>query len=968
LSTPRETGDDRMAKSRNSIVDVWGERTPFAGEGEWPERVDEHVEAEPERWVRSACVLCSTGCGLDIGVRAGRIVGVRGLASDRANHGRLGPKGLHGWQANNSADRLTRPLIRDGSGLREASWDEAMQLLVSRCRDAIDQFTRSSVGIYSSGQLFLEEYYTLSMLAYAGIGTNQVDGNTRLCTATASQALRETFGSDGQPGSYADLDVTDCVLLVGCNMAETETVLWMRVLDRLAGPNPPRLVVIDPRKTPTAAQATVHLRPRLATNVAVLNGLLHLLLAEGYTDGAFLDAHTQGWSVFERVVADYPPERVEQVTGIPQTELRCAAEVIGTSEMLVSCVLQGVYQSNQATAAAVQVNNINLVLGRIGRPGCGILQLNGQPTSQNTRETGCDGEFPFFLNHENPEHVRRWAELWNVDPLTLPHWHVHAHALEIFRHAEVGSVKFLWVIGTNPAVSLPELHRVRKVLAQERLFLVVQDAFLTETAKLADVVLPAAMWGEKTGTFTNIDRTVHISHKAVDPPGEARPDFDIFLDFARRMDFRDKDGRPLLKWSIPEEAFNHWARSSKGWLVDYSGLTYENLSGGSGIPWPCNDEWPDGCVRIYTDLNFHTAAEVAESFGHDIETGAARTPEEYRAADPKGRAILKPAHYVPPLEEPDTDYPFWLTTGRIVHHFHTRTKTARAPELQAAAPEVFVELARVDADRLGLQEGDEVEVASRRGTIRGPVRIGDILPRHVFVPFHYGYWDAESEEYHRAANELTISGWDPVSKQPYFKYAAVQVRRAERLLAALGNQVVDVAGKAVSWAKEKADSLLAGTHATPRSHVPDAIGQLRASLQSFAAACRSLKHVHFKELELVGCWETFARWCDDLHAALAVFAEKYGEEPDKESEQLRGVLFPAARPGEFGELRDLQSLELLGAQVQSAATTVFLAAQGLRDGTLLDTARNTQEHIRRVLAWTQNEVKHRTVHSLLVPM
>jgi ferredoxin-nitrate reductase len=955
-----------MSQSRDSIHDIWGARTPYHGEKQWPTRVDEHLSAEPDHWVQSCCILCSTGCGLDIGIKDGKIVGVRGRAVDRVNHGRLGPKGLNAWQANNSPDRLTRPLIKDGDRFREATWDEAMSLVVTRCRETMVKYSPSGIGIYNTGQLFIEEYYTLSMIAYAGIGTNQVDGNTRLCTATASQALRETFGADGQPCSYTDLDVTDCLFLVGNNMAETQTVLWMRILDRLAGPRRPRLLVIDPRRTPTAAAADVHLRPRLGTNVPLLNGILHLLIASGRLDRDFIDQHTQGFDRFEQVVGKYPPAHVQEITGVPEAQLRQAADILAGAPTLVSCVLQGVYQSNQATAAACQVNNVNLILGKIGRPGCGIMQMNGQPTAQNTRETGCDGEFPFFLNFQNPDHVRRWAALWNVDDLTLPHWHLHAHAMEIFRHAEVGSLPFLWIIATNPAVSLPELHRIRKLLGQQRLFLVVQDAFLTETAQLADVVLPSALWGEKTGCFTNIDRTVHISHKAVEPPGEAKSDLDILVDFARGMDFRDKDGQPLLKWSDPEGAFNHWAKCSKGWLVDYSAMTYEKLSRGSGIQWPCNEQYPDGCERIYTDLQFPTAAEITQSFGHDLEIGAARTPDEYRSQDPRGRALLKPAHYLPPLEEPNSEYPFFLTTGRIVYHFHTRTKTGRTPELQQAAPEVYVEISKEDADRLGVKEGEEVEVASRRGTVRGPARIADIPAGTLFLPFHYGYWD-EKEGHHRAANELTISGWDPVSKQPYYKYAAVQLRKVG-ILTNFGGKMRDAASKTLEHATEVADHLMGGTHPAPRSHVPDAIGFFRSGLEQFAQQCRSLKEVHIRELELQGCWETFARWCEELHEKFAPFARKYGEHPSREPQALRQVLFPEPRPGEFGELRDLQSLEILATAVHGGNTVLFQVAQGLRDKEMLAATLDAEDQLRRMLAWALNQVKHRTVHSLVVPM
>ncbi len=250
-------------------------------------------------------------------------------------------------------------------------------------------------------------------------------------------------------------------------------------------------------------------------------------------------------------------------------------------------MLQGFYQSHQATAAAVQVNNLVLLRGMLGRPGAGVLQMNGQPTAQNTRECGANGDLPGFRNWENAGHIAELAEIWNVDTDRIPHYGPPTPAMQMFRYAEQGSIKFLWISGTNPAVSLPELARIRAILTQERLFVVVQDLFLTETAQLADVVLPAATWGEKTGVFTNADRTVHLSDKAVDPPGDARADLDIFLDYARRMDFRDKDGQPLVWWHDAESAFEAWKRASAGRPCDYSGLSYEKLRGGSGIQWPC---------------------------------------------------------------------------------------------------------------------------------------------------------------------------------------------------------------------------------------------------------------------------------------------------------------------------------------------------------------------------------------------
>jgi anaerobic selenocysteine-containing dehydrogenase len=438
-------------------------------------------------------------------------------------------------------------------------------------------------------------------------------------------------------------------------------------------------------------------------------------------------------------------------------------------------VLQGFYQSHQATAAAVQVNNINLLRGMVGKPGATVFQMNGQPTAQNTRECGANGELAAFFNWANEEHVKRYAAHFDVDASSVPHHAPPTHIMKMMRHAEEGSLRVLWIAGTNPAVSLPELARIRRILAKDSLFVIVQDPFMTETARLADVVLPAAIWGEKTGTFTNADRTVHLSRKAVDPPGEARSDLDIFLELAHRMDFRNRSGQRLLRFDDPESAFADFAQLTRGRPCDYSGLTYDKLSG-SGIQWPCNAEHPEGQARLYTDHQFHTAGDDCETFNHDLETGAAYTEEEYRAMDPRGRARLRAAQYHPPHEQTDASYPFSLTTGRTVYQFHTRTKTARSPALNEAAPDAWVEINAEDARSLQLSDGERVEVQTRRGSIIVTARIADVPRGDLFVPFHYGYWDDPKRP--RAANELTLSAWDPVSKQPLFKYAAARVRRA----------------------------------------------------------------------------------------------------------------------------------------------------------------------------------------------
>ena len=765
------------------IRDVWGERTPFQLGGAWPERVDLYLadgleESDVDRWVRSACVLCSYGCGVEIAVRDDRIVGVRGVAADHVNHGRMGPKGLYGWQANNSTDRLTRPLIRSEGKLEESDWDTAMSMIVDRSKQLLSDRGPSAFGFYTSGQLFLEEYYTQAVVARAGIGTAHLDGNTRLCTATADAALKESFGCDGNPGCYEDIDACDTLFLVGHNVAETQTVLWARILDRLHGPDRPALVVVDPRETSPAREADIHLAIRNGTNLPLLNAIQHELIRTDRIDRAFVDDHTIGFDEVANLVEHYPPERAADVCAIDVEDIRRAAELIGRSERLVSTVLQGVYQSHQATASAVQVNNIHLLRGMIGRRGAAVFQMNGQPTAQNTRETGANGDFPGMRNWANMEHVAELATLWNVDELTIPHWGPPTHAMQIFRYAEIGSIRFLWVTATNPAVSLPELHRIRSILAQERLFLVVSDAFLNETAEFADVVLPAALWGEKVGTFTNADRTVHISDKAVEAPGEARSDFDILLHYADRMGFRDRDGEPLVKWREPEEALRAFGALSKGRPADYSGLSYARLREGP-VRWPCDEARPDGTPRLYTDHVFPTFTDYAEDYGHDLLTGAALEEADYRALGVEGRARLRAAEYVPPREAPSDDFPLRLTTGRRVYHFHTRTKTGRAAELDAAAPDVWVEIEPSDAQALGIEQGDLCVVESPRGRVIAPAKLTGIKQGVVFVPFHYGSWDLKGNGGQtRAANELTMTAWDPVSRQPLFKTASVRVSKA----------------------------------------------------------------------------------------------------------------------------------------------------------------------------------------------
>src|SRR6478735_3479848 len=751
------------------IADIYGARTPHTRGTVWPARVDQYLnhgvdEGSVDRWVQSACLLCSNGCGCDIAVKDGRMVGVRGRATDVVNHGRLGPKGLYGstrWA--HSPDRLTRPLVREGATLVETDWDTAMGRIVTRSRALLEEKGPLSHGFYTSGQLFLEEYYTLAVIGKAGLGTPHMDGNTRLCTATSAAAFKESFGADGQPGSYTDIEHCDAVFLYGHNMPETQTVLWARILDRTRGEDPPKVVCVDPRRTLVALEAErtggVHLAPRVGTNLALMNGLTRELFVHDWLDRAWVEAHTLGLDDLRDIVEPYTPEHVAELCGVDADDVRKAARIFGESEAVLSTVLQGFYQSHQATAASVAVHNLHLLRGMLGRPGAGILQMNGQPTAQNNRECGADGDLPGFRNWDNPAHVQQLADAWDVDAMTIPHWAPPTHAMQIFSYAETGSIGLLWISATNPAVSMPESARIRRILGGDQCFVVVQDLFLTETAELADVVLPAAGWGEKTGCYTNVNRTVHLSEKAVEPPGEARSDLDIFLMYADAMGFTNRSGRPLIGWRTPEEAFDAWAAVTAGRPVDYTGLSY-------------------------ADAVFPTDTDYCETYGHDLLTGGTVTEQEHRAMNPAGRAFLKGAPYTPAHEQSSEQYPLLYTTGRTVYHFHTRTKTGRSRDLNAAAPDAWVELSPADAETRGIVEGDWVRVESPREAIEVRARVGQVMEGAVFAPFHYGHWEPDeahggghADAGHRLANELTMTVWDPVSKQPTFKTAACQVTR-----------------------------------------------------------------------------------------------------------------------------------------------------------------------------------------------
>ncbi|MBV8854034.1 MAG: molybdopterin oxidoreductase family protein [Sinobacteraceae bacterium] len=657
---------------------------------------------------------------------------------------------------------------RKDRALEEVTWEEAFQFFTERFRDAWSR-GHENLACYNSGQLTIEEFYTLGKLWRGGLQSSNIDGNTRLCTATSATGLMANFGADGPVASYVDIDQAQLLCLYGHNVAEAQTVLWERMLSAKRR-NGGRIIVADPRKSPTVRQgADLHLQLRLSTNVALMNGLIYLLIRNGWIDRSFIEAHTVGFDNLRSITDEYPPERVAEICGLGLEELQTAAEWIGTSQTMVSTVLQGFYQSVEATASSSLVNTVHLITGKIGRPGAGPLLMAGQPSAMSNREAGADGSYPAYRNPANPHHMQQLAELWKLDYREF-HPEVPKDIITMMEVAERGEIEFMWVIGTNPVVSLPDQNRSRRIL--EQLFLVVQDPFFdTETAQLADIYFPAAMWGEKTGCITNADRSVNLLLQAVEPPGEARSDLDIFIEAAQRLGFKDRHGESLISYRTPEQAFEEWRQISKGRPCDYSGMNYDLILQMGAVRWPCNEQHPKGTERLYENLRFWTGIDECESYGSDFLTGNKHTRAEYASIDPQGKAFLRPARWRRHPNPPTEQFPYVLSTGRVVYHFHTRTKTGRSAALNRRVPEAYVELHPQDAARLGIELGDNVEVLSPHGRWAGPAMVVDtVRPGELFIPFHFG-------GLLQSANQHTWYARDPVSQQPQFKSAPVNVRR-----------------------------------------------------------------------------------------------------------------------------------------------------------------------------------------------
>lgn len=707
----------------------------------------------PDRWVATTCGYCSVGCGIEVGVRDTPAVDAtgtrrnaiavasRGDASHPVNCGRLCPKGLAEHHTIHAEGRLTQPLVRRRGRLEPASWDAALGEVAGRFAALLDEHGPESVAVVSTGQLVTEEFYTLGKLVRGGLGLRHYDGNTTLCMAAAVAGYKRSFGSDGPPGSYADLAAADAILLVGANIADNHPVLAPRLLENSGA----ELIVVDPRVTKTAMLAGQHLAIRPRTDIVLVNGMLKVLFDEGLVDLDAVRARCDGLDELIEHVQGYDLDSVADTCGVAPEAVWRAAVTFGRARAGVVAWTMGVNHSSQGTETVNLLCNLALVTGNVGVAGGSALSITGQCNAMGTREAGATASLPGYRPWDDDAARAEIAALWGVPVERLPSERGRAYP-DIVEAIIRGKVRALWVIGTNPVVSFPNRGLVEDALDRLEL-LVVQDGFETPTTARADVVLPAAIWGEKDGTYTNTERRVSRVRAVVAPPGEARPDFDIFVALAARLGLRDE---LFAGWQGPEDAFAEWRRVSAGRLCDYSGIDYRRIDACGGVQWPAPAGGPDGAVaaagtpRLYTDGRFGTNT---------------------------GRAQLWCVTEEPIGERVRPDYPLVLNTGRTVEHWHTRTKTGRVAVLEGLAPEAWVEVNPVDAEEVGVTAGGWARIASQRGSIeRIRVRVTEtVRPGEVFVPFHFD---------ETCANRLTLNDFDPISREPNYKQCAVRLERS----------------------------------------------------------------------------------------------------------------------------------------------------------------------------------------------
>jgi assimilatory nitrate reductase catalytic subunit len=718
---------------------------------------DRATPGSPTRLVKTHCCFCGQQCGMQLKVQGNTVVGIEPWYDFPFNQGMMCPKGVKRYLQQAHPDRLQRALARERgatAGFQPIPYEDAVARVAREIARIQDGYGRDAFAVLSGASLTTEKTYLMGKFAHMCLRTANIDYNGRLCMVSAAAANKKAFGIDRAANPWSDILGAEVVLVAGANVAEcapiTTNYIWQ------AREHGARVIVVDPRITPLARTCDLYLPVKPGRDTALFNGLLHLMIANGWIDTAFIEAHTVGFADVEAEVAPWTPERTARVTGIAEARIRQAAEWWGTARTSFLMHARGIEHHSNGVKNVLSAINVVLASGRIGRPFCGYGTITGQANGQGGREHGqkCD-QLPGGRDLFNEKDRAYVAGVWGIAPEDLPRPGVDAY--EIIRKAHRGEIKGLLSICFNPVVSLPDNNFVREAL--ERLeFYVAIDFFLSETARYADVVLPGSLQEEDEGTVTQLEGRIVRINKAVDPPGDARQDWRIIQDIAHAL------GRPEgMSFESPREIFEELRVASKGGVADYSGVTYERIEQHYGVFWPCPDETPPGArppgpqgtPRLFEPGSWNPIAKGAGPFYFE-----------------DGRARFHATPYVGPAEDVDEQYPIILTTGRVVSQFLSGTQTRRIGPLVEHYPEPRVEMHPRLASRLGIADGDWTTVESRRGTctLRASV-VTTIRPDTVFVPYHWGG--------RKSANQLTISAQDPVSKIPEYKVCAVRVRRAE---------------------------------------------------------------------------------------------------------------------------------------------------------------------------------------------
>jgi len=701
------------------------------------------------QWKYTTCGYCSTGCSLDIGLNeAGEPVASRGTAGADVNRGKLCVKGIFEHELFTSAGRGSEPLLRNHhfSDYQSVSWDTALDTMEDRIRDIQEKHGRDAFAVMSTGQIMTEEFYTLGKLIRGVIGTNNYDGNTTLCMASAVSGYKRSFGSDGPPGCYDDFEHTNCLMAFGSNLPEQHPIIYWRLKEALEKRKFP-VIVVDPRVTMFAQFADIHLPITPGTDLVLLNSLAHVILKEGLHDQAYIDAHCSSFEEFSALVQDYDPTSAARICGIDEDTIRHVARLYANAGAAMSIWTMGINQSTHGTDGVAGINNLNLITGNIGKPGGTSLSITGQCNAMGTREwSSCSG-LPGYRQLEYPQHRREVAEFWGVEESFFPPRRGMTMT-DIFPAIETGQIKGLWLVATNPMTSMPNSARIRRAL--EKLdFLVVQDAYRdVETTQYAHLYLPAAVWAEKEGCFTNTERRVNLVRQVCRPHLDSKPDHWIFSQLAQRFE----QGRKMRFPETTAEIFDEMRELSRGNFLDISGMTHDLLEEKRGIQWPCTEDdvaqGKFGSPRLYADGHFNHA---------------------------DGRAKLAPMPFIDNNERPCNDFPFWLNSGRVVEHFHTRTKTGKIGNMNKFSPTPYMEINPDAAMALGIDQSEYVRLVSRRGDAIVMAQLTHRVAKNmVFIPFHF----------HDCVNRLTLGLLDPTSRQPAFKQGTVRVEQVDQKLAA----------------------------------------------------------------------------------------------------------------------------------------------------------------------------------------